>query len=78
MGADDGMIAVTLLDVLDSVGRASPDRPDRYVAVRLAVENDGSAQFDDMPTAGGFLIGDNGERYRTGRRSSSPRCARFA
>jgi hypothetical protein len=72
MGADGGTIAVTLLDVLDPVGRASPDRPDRYVAVRLAVENDGSAQFDDMPTAGAFLIGDNGERYRTGAQKLEP------
>ncbi len=72
MGADGGTIAVTLLDVLDPVGRASPDRPDRYVAVRLAVENDGSAQFDDMPTAGAFLIGDDGERYRTGAQKLEP------
>lgn len=72
MRAEHETIEVTLLEVVDPVGAASPNRPDRYVAVRLAVEKSGSGQFEDMPTAGAFLVGADGERYRTGAQKVEP------
>jgi hypothetical protein len=65
-------VDVTVVETTDPVGAVVPGREDRYVAVRMRVENPGATTFEDMPTGGALVVGDDGERYRTAAQKAEP------
>lgn len=69
---EGGTIVATIRDVVDPVGNLAGVGADRYVAVLLEVHNPGGGTFEDMPTGGSFVIGSDGERYRTGAQKMEP------
>lgn len=81
-GQDDGeKMAVTLLGVIDplSVGEFdSPDKGKRYVGVRIALKNIGTAAYDDSPSNGAALLTRTDEQLDTTIVSGGPCDSPFA
>lgn len=67
-------VETTLLEVVDPVpaGAGASNEGHRYVALHLRLRNAGDVPFEDLPTGGAVLIGDDGRGYRAARHRMQP------